>query len=208
MDCLLLMYCFTPEERRQGVPNVSLPQPHWIDLTLQSSLPIWRLLNTETVAFQHMLKRKKHPAPKPLSHLIQLEKGFLAFLTLSASHQKSSCWAATEHITKPQLAHRYTQEDSSRSQKPHQRISLGTQPASQLTLISTSKNPSLVQFLRQPKSVLPNQPHTAQSCCATGHTTISGKSHMNQWQAKGCPSREAGRKISILVSFERGERER
>lgn len=38
--------------------------------------------------------------------------------------------------------HRHTKEDSSRSQKPHQGISSGTQPASQLTLISSSKKTS------------------------------------------------------------------
>lgn len=42
------------------------------------------------------------------------------------------------------------------------------------------EEPLLVQFLRQPKSALPNQSHTAQSSCATGHAAISGKSHVNQ----------------------------
>lgn len=92
--------------------------------------------------FQHMLKRKGMlPQNTTIVTPCPIKEGifslpdptsFPAKILMLGSHRNPT--------TKPQETHRHTKEDSSRSQKPHQGISSATQPASQLTLIS-SKNP-------------------------------------------------------------------
>lgn len=149
---------------------------------------------------------EKAPCPKtpPLLHLIKLDKGFSAFLTLPTKNLHAGRPQSTPQVPKCHI-YRAMKENSSRSQTPHQGMRWGLQPASIPAGSVTFASRSPYQFNSSHSKNL--HPHNAQPSCAAGHTIISvWESHGTHWWGRGCPSFTwRGRRKGVQVPFHWGD---
>lgn len=119
-------------------------------------------------SFWYALERKKTPYTKPPP--IKLDKGHSVFLTLPAVHQKSSCWAATEHtaslrVPQRQSHKRRQQHIPAAPLRGHETRHAACIPAG-LQCPSTSKSSSVqVPSTAKIHTAKPSPHCTAQLCC-------------------------------------------